>query len=276
MHIQIIRMDENSIRFKVEGISPAFANTLRRIIISEVPTMAIDEVVIIENSSVLHDEILALRLGLIPLKTDLESYNLPEECSCKSEFGCNLCRSILTLDVEAKEGVRTVYSGDLIPDDPNIVPVSDKIPIVKLASGQKIRLEAYARLGKGKVHAKWQPVSVCVYRYMPIINIDKNRCDACGDCVNICPRNVLLKEDDEIKVQNILECTLCKDCVKVCKKEPAAIEVNWDDKTFIFDIESNGVLSIEQIISEALNILHKKISDLLESIQVKKDEPEED
>ena len=185
MNIEVIKKDENSICFKVEGIDHSFANTLRRIIISEVPTMAIDEVVIIENSSVLHDEILALRLGLIPLKTDLDSYNLPEECSCKSEFGCNLCRSILTLDVEAKDGTKTVYSGDLIPEDPNIAPVSDKIPIVKLASGQRIRLEAYARLGRGKVHAKWQPVSVCVYRYMPIIRIDEEQCDACGECVDI-------------------------------------------------------------------------------------------
>ncbi|RLI35275.1 DNA-directed RNA polymerase subunit D, partial [Candidatus Bathyarchaeota archaeon] len=118
MQIRIINKDENFIRFIVEGISPAMANALRRIMLAEVPTMAIDEVVILENSSVLHDEILALRLGLIPLKTDLEAYNLPEECSCKSEFGCNLCRTTLTLNVEAGDEVKTVYSGDLIPEDP--------------------------------------------------------------------------------------------------------------------------------------------------------------
>ncbi|MDH5688180.1 MAG: DNA-directed RNA polymerase subunit D [Candidatus Bathyarchaeota archaeon] len=272
MHMQIIGKYENSVRFKVKGISSAFANTLRRIIVSEVPTMAIDEVVIIENSSVLHDEILALRLGLVPLKTDLDSYNLPEECSCKSEFGCNLCRSILTLDVEAKNGVRTVYSGDFFTDNPDIVPISDKIPIVKLASGQKVRLEAYARLGRGKVHVKWQPVSVCAYRYMPIINIDESRCDECDECVEICPKDILVKEDGKIRVQNLEECTLCKDCVKVCKIDPAPIEVNWDDETFIFDIESNGVLPVERIVSEGLKILNKKISDLTESMQVKEDE----
>lgn len=275
MHIQVIKKDEDSIHFKVAGISSAFANTLRRIIISEVPTMAIDEVVIIENSSVLRDEILALRLGLIPLKTDLDSYNIPEACSCKSEFGCNLCRSILMLDVEAKNGTRTVYSGDLVLDNPDIVPISDKIPIVKLASGQKVRLEAYARLGRGKVHAKWQPVSICVHRYMPIINIDEDRCDACGECVKFCPRDILINEDGQIKIQNLLECTLCKDCVKVCKEDPAAIDVNWDDETFIFDIESVGVLPNERIISEALNILHRKISDLSGSMQVKEHESEE-
>lgn len=272
MNIEIIEKDEDSLRFKVEGISSAFANTLRRIIISEVPTMAIDEVVIIENPSVLRDEILALRLGLIPIKTDLDSYNLPEACNCKSEFGCNLCRSIFMLDVDAENGTRTVYSGDLVPDNPDIVPISDKIPIVKLATSQKVRLEAYARLGSGKVHAKWQPVSACVHRYMPIINIDEDRCNACGECVKFCPRDILINKDGQIKVQNLLECTLCKDCIKVCKEDPAAIEVNWDDETFIFDIESVGVLPNERIISEALNILHRKISDLSESMRVTEDE----
>jgi DNA-directed RNA polymerase subunit D len=269
---QIVTKNENTIRFKVEGISPAFANTLRRIVISEVPTMAIDEVVIIENSSVLHDEVLTLRLGLVPLKTDLDSYNLPEDCSCKSEFGCNLCRSILMLDVEAKNGVRTVYSGDLFPDNPDLMPVSARIPIAKLASGQKVRLEAYARLGRGKVHAKWQPVSVCAYRYMPVISIDSSRCDGCDECIEICPKDILAREDGQIRVQNLEECTLCRDCIKVCKIDPTPIEVNWDDQTFIFDIESNGVLPVERIVSEGLNILEKKILELTESIQVKEDE----
>ncbi len=185
MQVQIVKKDQDSIRFKVDGISSAFANTLRRIILSEVPTMAIDEVVIIENSSVLHDEILTLRLGLVPLRTDLDSYNLPEECNCKSELGCNLCRVILTLDVEAKDDVKTVYSADMVSENPKVSPVSDKVPIVKLAPGQKVRLEAYARLGRGKVHAKWQPVSVCTHRYMPIINISNDLCDACGKCGNL-------------------------------------------------------------------------------------------
>jgi len=171
MKIRVIDKTETTARLIVEGVDVPFMNTLRRIILAEVPSMAIDEVVVLENSSVLHDEILAHRLGLIPLKTDLDSYNLPEECPCKSEFGCNLCRVTLTLDVEATEGVRTVYSGDLLPENPDVAPVSDKIPIVKLAPNQRIRLEAYARLGRGKEHAKWQPVSVCTYKYFPKVEI---------------------------------------------------------------------------------------------------------
>jgi DNA-directed RNA polymerase subunit D len=122
--------------------------------------MAIDDVVILENSSVMFDELVSHRLGLIPLKTDLGRYNLPEDCDCKNALGCSKCRVLLVLDAEATDRTRTVNSGDLISEDPESKPVSDSIPIVKLAPGQKIKLEAYARLGKGSEHAKWQPTAV--------------------------------------------------------------------------------------------------------------------
>ena len=274
MKVQILEKNGDSMRFVVDGITASLANTLRRIILTEVPCMAIDDIMIIENDSVLHDEILALRLGLIPLKTDLDSYNLPEECSCHSELGCQLCRAVLVLDVEAKKDGRTVYSKDLVPEDPNIAPVSGEIPIVKLAPGQRIRLEAYAKLGRGKEHAKWQPVSACTYRYMPEIELDPKRCDACGDCVNICPRRVLEKSGDEIVIANLLECVLCKDCVRICPKDPPAIKVNGNRNSFIFYIESTGVLPIERIISEALKIYDKKYSEFLDQLLVKIDVPE--
>lgn len=270
MEIEVLEKDDKNIRLLVRGVDTPFMNALRRNILAEVPCMAIDEVVIIENSSVLHDEIIAHRLGLIPLKTDLESYNLPEECSCKSEFGCNLCRVTLTLDREAKDGTVTVYSGELVSENPNITPVSDKIPIIKLAKGQKLRLEAYARLGKGKIHAKWQPVSMCAYKHMPQIKIDAKNCDACGRCVEICPKKVLAKNGDKIEIRDLLACTLCQDCVDVCPKEPPAIEVEWEKNTFIFNLESTGVLPPERILEEALKILDKNLEEFAKQIEVQK------
>ena len=152
----------NSVTIQLEGVDRSYANAVRRFCISEVPSMAIDDVVILENSSVLYDEILAHRLGMVPIRTDLERYVLPEKCDCGSPLGCNKCRVLLVLDATGKERVTTIYSGDLVSEDREMRPISETIPLVKLARGQTVKLEAYARLGRGKEHAKWQPCTVAV------------------------------------------------------------------------------------------------------------------
>ncbi len=164
MDIKLLSKEPDALRFVLSDASPAFANALRRIMVSEIPIMAIDDVMILENNSVMYDEILAHRLGLVPITTD-PTYNLPEECSCKSDLGCEKCRASFSLEVEASDPVEVVYSSHLRPENPDVRPVSDRIPIVKLAQGQKVKLEAYARLGRGKAHAKWQPVSACTYSH---------------------------------------------------------------------------------------------------------------
>jgi len=269
MDIQILEKNDASTRLLIQGVDVPFANALRRIMLSEVPSMAVDDVVIIENSSVLHDEILAHRIGLIPLKTDLKSYSLPENCQCKSEFGCNLCRVTLTLEAEVNESTRNVYSGEMSSDNPDIKPVSDRIVIAKLAPNQKIKLEAYARLGKGKKHAKWQPVSTCAYKFVPQVKTNQRRCDGCEKCVETCAKKILVKMDKRIETRNIYDCTLCQDCMDACPQDPKAIEVTWDKTAFIFNIESNGGLTPEQILLEALNIFDKKSEDFYNQITVK-------
>ncbi len=267
MQVTILNLDENNLKLIIKGVDNSFLNSIRRIILSEVPCMAIDDVIILENSSVMNDEFLSHRLGLIPIKTNLDAYKLPEECECKSELGCPLCRASFTLDVESKEGIKVVYSGDLIPEDPETVPVSDKIPIVKLSSGQKIRLEAYARLGRGKKHAKWQPVSLCIYKNYPHVKIHEELCDGCGECVKVCPEKILRIEEGKVKVGDVKECSLCSDCVKACKKEPKAIEVTWDKDSFILTLESTGALSPERIFLEAINIFNKKAESFIRCLK---------
>ena len=271
VEIKVLKKDEDNLRLLIRGVSVPYVNALRRIVLSEVPCMAIDEIVMVENSSILQDEIIAHRLGLIPLKTDLDSYNLPEECPCKSEFGCNLCRVTFALDVEAKEGSKTIYSGDLKSESESVVAVSDKIPIVKLAKEQKIRLEAYARLGKGRNHAKWQPVSMCTYKYFPSIEISK-KCSVCGKCVEMCPRKVLVKTDNRIEVRDLMACTLCQDCAEACPENPRAITVSGEEDVYIFSIESTQVLSPERILTEAVKTLDKQLRELESQIKVKKSE----
>lgn len=273
MNVEVLEKTDAEMRLVIKETNTAFMNTLRRTILAEVPSMAIEEVVIIENSSVLKDEILAHRLGLIPLRTDLDSYNLPEECSCKSEFGCSLCRVALTLDVDAGENSITVYSGDLKSEDSFVTPVSDKIPVAKLAPHQKIRLEAYAQLGRGKEHAKWQPISMCTYKYWPEIHIDNRNCDACGECVKVCPKKILVNVGKKIEIRNPMNCTLCQDCMDACPKNPPAVEIGWKEDTFIFNLESTGAIPPERIILEAFNVLSKKCEDFTNQLKmVREDE----
>lgn len=160
--IDILQKEEERIVIKFSNVPRQYVNAIRRLSISEVPTLAIDDVVILENSSVMHDEAIAHRLGLIPLRTDLDRFVMPHDCDCKSTLGCSKCRVLLVLDSEANEKTKVVTSGELLSEDELVKPVSDDIPIVVLAPSQKLKFEAYARLGVGKDHAKWQPTSAAI------------------------------------------------------------------------------------------------------------------
>ena len=145
--LDVITKDSEKIALKLKGVPLQYANALRRVCLNGVPVFAIDTVDIIENTSVLPDEGLAHRLGLIPLKTDLSKYNESDKI-------------LLVLDSGESEETRTVLSGELSSEDESVKPVSEKIPIVQLAPGQKIKVECYARLGRGTEHAKWNASNI--------------------------------------------------------------------------------------------------------------------
>jgi len=262
MKVKILNISDDTVRFIVEGIDVALANALRRTMIREVPCMTIDDLFIFDNSSVIPDEVLAHRIGLIPITTDLDNYTLPEECECGSDLGCSKCRTVLTLDVEVEEGTRTITSGDFVSEDPKVVPASPDIPLTKLASNQAVRLEAYASLGKGKVHAKWQPVSMAVYQHIAEIKIDEKQCTVCAECVNACPGKVLEIQEGVLKIVDIYSCFLCGDCVESCPVEPSAIEQGKNEDSFMFTVESTGCLPPERIVVEAVNIILAKLDEL--------------
>ncbi len=147
---------------KLKGVPLQYANALRRICLNGVPVFAIDTVDVIENSSVMSDEGISHRLGLLPIKTDLKRFAEPSKCSCKSVAGCSNCRVMLVIDSGDTDVTRTVLSAELSSEDETVKAISDKVPIVQLAPGQKIKLEAYARLGRGSTHAKWNSANVSV------------------------------------------------------------------------------------------------------------------
>ena len=158
--LEVINQDNQTMSVKLKGVPLQYANALRRVCLNGVPVFAIDTVDIIENSSVLADEGLAHRLGLIPIKTDLSRFNEPSKCDCDSETGCSNCKVMLVLDSGDSDTTRTVLSNELSSEDDSIKPISDKIPIVQLAPGQRIKIECYARLGRGTDHAKWNSSNI--------------------------------------------------------------------------------------------------------------------
>ena len=148
--IQVITSDDKKISVKIKGVSLHYANALRRICLNGIPVFAIDTVDILENTSVLPDEGIAHTLALIPLKTELDAGDEPNS------------RVMLALDSEATENTKVVTSAEIQSQDKVVKPISNQIPIVHLAPGQHIKLEAYARLGRGTEHAKWNSANVSV------------------------------------------------------------------------------------------------------------------
>ncbi len=146
--IQILTNNDKKISIKLKGISLDYANALRRICLNGVPIFAIDTVDVLENSSVLPDEGIAHRLGMIPLKTELNGIDESNH------------RIALVLDSGNTENVKIVTSAELESKDEVVKPISKQIPIVHLAPGQRIKLEAYARLGRGTEHAKWNSANI--------------------------------------------------------------------------------------------------------------------
>lgn len=250
MDIEIIDKNKRSLSFTINDVDVGIANALRRAIIAEVPTLAIEDVYFMENSSSLYDEIIAHRLGLIPIKTDLEIFNFREKCKCKKEEGCANCVLKLSLD---KKGPGIVYSHDLKSEDPKLKPIKN-IPIVRLGKNQKITLEADAILGTGKEHAKWQ-AGVVSYKYSPEVEISDG-CDTCGECVDACPKNILKITRKKLKVSDKRACNLCNSCVEACELD--AIKVRGNNRKFLFKVESTGALEPEKIVMQACEILKGK------------------
>ncbi len=260
MKLEFVEDGELRASFILRNASAAFANSVRRAMKSLVPTMAVDYVDIYLNTSCLYDEVLAHRIGLIPLITKLDKFNMPEECSCGGE-GCPNCQVSLRLNVE---GPKLVYSGDFVSDDPETVPVYGNIPVVKLYKGQQLMIEAVARLGTGKEHAKYQPVSVCAYKIIPNIQVS-SECSGCEECVKACPRSVLEFKDGEVKVKDVLACSMCMECVNVCSEGTIKVEETND---YLFTVESIGSMPVKNIIQKALEILIDKAKGMNETLAV--------
>jgi len=244
MKIKLVSKDENKAVFVLEDASPAFANALRRIMISEIPVMAVKWIDVHENSSVLFDEFLAHRIGLIPLEADPEKFNFSEECKCGGK-GCALCQVSFLLE---KHGPATVYSGDMLSSNKLVKPTDPGFPIVELLEGQKIKLEAVARLGTGKEHARHQ-AAIASYQYWPELKIENQQ--EAKKAVKKCPKGLLAIKQNKVVLTDPIKCDLCRACEPEVKLVP-------NSRKFIFRVETVSGLKPEYIIKKAAEILAGK------------------
>jgi DNA-directed RNA polymerase subunit D len=252
MDIKLIEKSDKRIRFLLEGSNPSMANTLRRVMKSEIPTMSIEFVDFEENTSGMFDELVAHRLGLIPLTFDQKSYNTKEDCKCGGK-GCSRCEVALVLE---KTGPCIVKAGDMKTTDEGVFPADRDI--IELLDGQRLKFEAIAQLGFGREHIKWQAANVG-YKYAPSVKAT----DADPRVVDICPTNVFEKKDGKAKVVAEDKCILCMRCVEIDDN----VKVSADDKSFVFDVESVCGLSAGQVVNTALDILSERAQDLAESVK---------
>lgn len=270
MDIEIIEMAERKAKFILRNSSPAMANALRRTLLSDIPKMAIDKVEFhlgpimyddkeYESVTPLFDEIIAHRLGMVPVPTDLNLFCPQSECVCGGE-GCPNCTIMYSLN---KIGPCTVLSGDLEPlGNPDLRVKDEFIPIVELTDGQAVLIYATAVMGTAKKHVKWQVANGVGYKYLPQIAIDDGMesDEEVLECAAICPKKVFEVEDGKLVIKNPLDCSLCRACTDHLG-ERGGITVKGDDKNFFFKFETDGSLTAQQALDKAVEILADEAKD---------------
>jgi DNA-directed RNA polymerase subunit D len=243
MDVELVELGERETEFVVRGVTPAFANGVRRAIVGDVPTLSVDTVDFYENTSVMFDEVLALRIGLVPLTTDLDTYELPDEDADEDERDPSTEVS-LTLDVEAEDEERTVYSSDLESEDPAVEPADENIPLIKLKPGQAVVAECIARLGRGRDHAKHQGGVSVGYKHLHRLIEDGEERDAVRGVVET-PDGELIDVTDERGIGEYDE-----------------YGVEEVDDAFVFHVESDGSMEASELVLRATETLSQRADEL--------------
>ena len=235
--------------------------------------MAIDTVIINQNTSIIPDEVLSHRLGLIPILAEAEDF---EEKKENEDFNEN--NSIkFELKVKCYKDNKgniinsSIYSNSLkfIPlgkqnerfkGNEEIKVVYDNILINKMRPGQEINLECYCIKGIGKTHAKWSPVSTAYYRLLSNINfISEIKGNDAEELKELCPKKVFDVKGNKAYVKNIRNCTTCRECIRN-EKFCGMIELGKVTDHYEFHIESVGIYSPESLFYKALNVLKDKVN----------------
>jgi len=297
--IDVISMSDEVIEFDMIGINAALANTFRRILIAEVPTMAIEQCYIHCNTSIMHDEVFAHRLGLIPMNADPQMFDwvhrseepVPEDFNeenhllFKLKAKCTKNRDAPADSTDPKELYHnsSVMSGDLkwVPVGnqkeafasdgiSDIRPVHDDILLVKLRPGQEVDIEMHVVKGYGKQHAKWSPVGTATYRLLPeIVLLKEFTGDLARELQSCFKKGVIELVDngageEKAVVADARGCTFSRE-VHQHPDLTDFVRLQRVRDHFIFSVESTGALPAAELVRRAIVTLNEKIGDVLDA-----------
>ncbi len=257
--VEFVERDEREARFCVRPITPAFANGIRRAMVADVPTFSIDTVRVIENSSVMFDEQIGLRLGLVPLTTPPGEFEEGDEVT-------------LSLDVK---GPDTAYSGDLVSSDPMVGPADDNVPIIDLKEDQRLEIEADAVLDKGREHAKHQGGVAVGYRHLQQVEVVGDKGEFDDDEPNVL-RGVIEEQaaehaepvDGEAAENGQLVPTEAFDNDLTKRYPGKEVVVSDVPEAFVFHVETDGSFSVDELVQEAVGSIEDRATELKEAIQL--------
>ena len=243
--VEFIERGDRSARFLLRGATPAFANGIRRAMIADVPTFSIDTVRFIENSSVMFDEMVALRLGLVPLTTPPGEFEIGDTVT-------------VAMDVE---GPATAYSGDIVSSDPMVEPADENVPIIKLKQNQRLELEADAVLDRGKDHAKHQGGVSVGYRHLQRVRVVGERGEFDENEPQIL-RGVIETGEGELVPTSEFDHDLTN---RYPEKE---VEIEDVPGAFVFHVETDGSMSVEALVTSAVETIGDRAGELKAAVAV--------
>lgn len=272
--VQVYSIDDRAVKLIIGGFEVAYVNALRRLALSDVPTMAVDAVYFYENSTDVYDEMIAHRLGLVVLKSEeaLGKYGQPEECR-EVEPPNERCYVEIYLDYHVDKSATLgayVRASDLKISDPSVKPAHPETPVTYVAPGQRLHLVAYARLGRGREHAKWSPASASILRFTPVIEFDLDKAsERCIECLKSCSETLFEKLKSRVRGSLELHDIPNTSGLRYCAETECgnAVTLRYDRSLLQLVVESTGALSPQRIVYEATRILENKALALAEELK---------
>jgi DNA-directed RNA polymerase II subunit RPB3 len=301
--MEVANQTKDELSFRWHNPNQSLAHSLSRIIVSELNTLAIDLVMIEQNTSVLTDEQLALRLGLIPMNSvSADTFLFPDECECESY--CSKCSIVMKLEVVCRDDRYNVTSKDLFWQDQRTRPIHESglpknflgrdgygpgILIVPLIKNQVIKASCIIRKGTGQIHSKWNPVSKCIFRPESTVKVNMRKMTALLQSesgkqkfdrwVQSCPRSVFSSDIEDLASpttesgcrgvpSNKDACINCDSCVREAEllDVPGLVHVGFDENTLICDIQSIGVLPPKDMLLKSVDVLTEKCKNMEQSL----------